>query len=138
LPAFARSIVREKAEQERAMLELVVTHDIGLLVLARYMQILSAGTCDALRGKIINIHHSVLPSFKGSKPYGQAHERGVKMIDVSAHFVTCELDEGHIIEQDVERIDHSMSPEAPAAVGRDAECVVLARGEMVCGTQDPA
>jgi len=96
-------------------------------VLARYMQILSREFCGILKGRAINIHHSFLPSFKGAKPYFQAHERGVKLIGATAHYVTAELDEGPIIEQDVERVDHSRSPEDFTAVGRDVESVVLAR-----------
>ena len=100
-------------------------HDV--MVLARYMQILSPEMCDKYPGQIINIHHSFLPSFKGAKPYYQAHARGVKLIGATAHYVTAELDEGPIIEQDVERVDHTLSPEDFTAVGRDVECVVLAR-----------
>jgi formyltetrahydrofolate deformylase len=97
------------------------------VVLARYMQILSPEFCRALHGRAINIHHSFLPSFKGAKPYYQAHARGVKLIGATAHYVTADLDEGPIIEQDVERVDHSLSAEDLTAVGRDVECVVLAR-----------
>jgi len=97
------------------------------MVLARYMQIIPPAMCEAFPGQIINIHHSFLPSFKGAKPYYQAHERGVKLIGATAHYVTAELDEGPIIEQDVERVDHTLSPEDFTAVGRDVECVVLAR-----------
>ena len=125
LPAHASA--DERAAQERGILALVAAHDIELVVLARYMQILSAGFCDALNGRIINIHHSFLPSFRGAQPYGQAHARGVKLIGATAHFVTPDLDEGPIIEQDVARIDHAMSPEVLATIGGDAECVVLAR-----------
>jgi formyltetrahydrofolate deformylase len=96
-------------------------------VLARYMQILSPAFCEFLRGRAINIHHSFLPSFKGAKPYYQAHARGVKLIGATAHYVTADLDEGPIIEQDVERVDHSRGPEDFTAVGRDVESVVLAR-----------
>ncbi len=103
------------------------SHKVELVVLARYMQILSPGLCKALQGKAINIHHSFLPSFKGAKPYAQAHHRGVKLIGATAHFVTGDLDEGPIIEQDVERVDHSMDAETLSAIGRDVECVVLAR-----------
>ncbi|HEU5435273.1 MAG TPA: formyltetrahydrofolate deformylase [Telluria sp.] len=116
-----------KLAQENKVRELMATHQIDLVVLARYMQILSPGLCEALRGKAINIHHSFLPSFKGARPYAQAHQRGVKLIGATAHFVTGELDEGPIIEQDVERVDHAMSAEALTAIGRDVECVVLAR-----------
>jgi formyltetrahydrofolate deformylase len=116
-----------KRAQERQVEQLVTEHDIDLVVLARYMQILSPEFCDFLKGRAINIHHSFLPSFKGAKPYYQAHDRGVKLIGATAHYVTADLDEGPIIEQDVERVDHSLSPEDFTAVGRDVECVVLAR-----------
>jgi formyltetrahydrofolate deformylase len=116
-----------KLAQEARVLELMATHQVDLVVLARYMQILSPGLCAALGGKAINIHHSFLPSFKGAKPYAQAHQRGVKLIGATAHFVTGDLDEGPIIEQDVERVDHAMDAEALSAIGRDVECVVLAR-----------
>jgi len=112
---------------ETFVLELVGETKTDLVVLARYMQILSAPFCEVLAGRAINIHHSFLPSFKGAKPYYQAHERGVKLIGATAHYVTAELDEGPIIEQDVERVDHSHSPEDFTAVGRDVESVVLAR-----------
>ncbi|WDD93723.1 formyltetrahydrofolate deformylase [Burkholderia sp. FERM BP-3421] len=125
LPPHASA--EERAEQEQRILALVDAQDIELVVLARYMQILSPQFCDALKGRVINIHHSFLPSFKGAQPYGQAHARGVKLIGATAHFVTRELDEGPIIEQDVARIDHAMSPQALATIGGDAECVVLAR-----------
>jgi formyltetrahydrofolate deformylase len=97
------------------------------VVLARYMQILSAEFCQSLRGRAINIHHSFLPSFQGARPYFQAHARGVKLIGATAHYVTADLDEGPIIEQDVARVDHSMSAEDLTALGRDVECVVLSR-----------
>jgi len=116
-----------KRAQERQVEELVEAQRIDLVVLARYMQILSAEFCEFLTGRAINIHHSFLPSFKGAKPYYQAHERGVKLIGATAHYVTAELDEGPIIEQDVERVDHAHSPEDFTAVGRDVESVVLAR-----------
>ena len=116
-----------KLAQEAKVLELMAAHRIDLVVLARYMQILSPGLCEAMAGRAINIHHSFLPSFKGARPYAQAHQRGVKLIGATAHFVTGELDEGPIIEQDVERVDHAMDAEALAAIGRDVECVVLAR-----------
>ena len=127
LPLAAGAAPEAKQAQERKILEIVEANDIELVVLARYMQILSPVMCDALRGKAINIHHSFLPSFKGAKPYYQAHERGVKLIGATAHFVTGDLDEGPIIEQDVERVDHAMEPETLTAIGRDVECVVLAR-----------
>jgi formyltetrahydrofolate deformylase len=97
------------------------------MVLARYMQILSPEMCQFLEGRAINIHHSFLPSFKGARPYHQAHERGVKLIGATAHYVTSDLDEGPIIEQDVARIDHSMTPDQLVAIGRDTECITLAR-----------
>jgi len=116
-----------KAVQESRILEIVREQRIDLVVLARYMQILSPEFCQALRGRIINIHHSFLPSFKGAKPYYQAHERGVKLIGATAHFVTGDLDEGPIIEQDVERVDHAMTPDELTAIGRDVENITLAR-----------
>jgi formyltetrahydrofolate deformylase len=116
-----------KATAERKLLELVEEQGIELLVLARYMQVLSPELCARLAGRIINIHHSFLPSFKGAKPYHQAHARGVKLIGATAHYVTDALDEGPIIEQDVARVDHAMSPEELVALGRDVENVVLAR-----------
>jgi formyltetrahydrofolate deformylase len=116
-----------KAHQEARLMEIVAEKEIDLVVLARYMQILSADVCNALTGRAINIHHSFLPSFKGAKPYAQAHLRGVKLIGATAHFVTTDLDEGPIIEQDVARVDHSMDPDTLTAIGRDVECVVLAR-----------
>jgi formyltetrahydrofolate deformylase len=116
-----------KREQELQVERLVADERIDLVVLARYMQILSPAFCGFLKGRAINIHHSFLPSFKGAKPYYQAHERGVKLIGATAHYVTPELDEGPIIEQDVERVDHAHSPEDFTAVGRDVESVVLAR-----------
>ena len=116
-----------KLAQEARIAELMEMHKVDLVVLARYMQILSPSMCERLKGKAINIHHSFLPSFKGAKPYAQAHTRGVKLIGATAHFVTGDLDEGPIIEQDVERVDHSMGSDALTAIGRDVECVVLAR-----------
>ena len=116
-----------KPAAERTMLELVRDLDVDLLVLARYMQVLSDDACIALSGRAINIHHSFLPSFVGAKPYHQAHERGVKLIGATAHYVTAELDEGPIIEQDVASVDHSMDAAALAAAGRDVEAQVLAR-----------
>ena len=98
-----------------------------LVVLARYMQILSPALCERLRGRAINIHHSFLPSFKGSQPYRQAFERGVKLIGATAHYVSEDLDGGPIIEQEVERVDHTLDPDELAAIGRDVECVALAR-----------
>jgi formyltetrahydrofolate deformylase len=116
-----------KPEQEEALSEIVETKRIDLVVLARYMQILSSNLTNRWPGRVINIHHSFLPSFKGAKPYHQAYERGVKLIGATAHYVTEDLDEGPIIEQEVERVDHAMSPEECAAVGRDIESRVLAR-----------
>ena len=101
--------------------------DIDLVVLARYMQILSPKLCRALSGRAINIHHSFLPSFKGARPYHQAHQRGVKIIGATAHYVTEDLDEGPIIEQDVERVTHAMSPTELTQVGSDVESLVLSR-----------
>jgi formyltetrahydrofolate deformylase len=119
--------VENKAQQERQVLQVVEQARVDLVVLARYMQVLSDEMCRALDGRAINIHHSFLPSFKGGKPYHQAHERGVKLIGATAHYVTADLDEGPIIEQDVARADHTMTPEALTLRGRDVECQVLAR-----------
>ncbi|QTR45951.1 formyltetrahydrofolate deformylase [Thiothrix litoralis] len=116
-----------KAEQEARMLEIVADTQAELVVLARYMQILSDDTCRKLTGKCINIHHSFLPGFKGARPYHQAYDRGVKLIGATAHYVTSDLDEGPIIEQSVERVDHSYQPEALAALGRDLENSALAK-----------
>jgi formyltetrahydrofolate deformylase len=116
-----------KQRQEEKLLELVEQEKIDLIVLARYMQVLSPTLCKRMAGKIINIHHSFLPSFKGAKPYHQAHMRGVKLIGATAHYMTADLDEGPIIEQEVARVDHGLTPDQLAAVGRDTECVVLAR-----------
>jgi formyltetrahydrofolate deformylase len=128
IPFFHLPVNKDnKAHQEEKMMEIAREKEVDLVVLARYMQILSAHACAELQGRAINIHHSFLPSFKGAKPYMQAHQRGVKLIGATAHFVTTELDEGPIIEQDVARVDHSMDPETLAAIGRDVECVVLAR-----------
>jgi formyltetrahydrofolate deformylase len=127
LPLAIGASPEAKQAQEQRILEIINANDIDLVVLARYMQILSPSLCDALKGRAINIHHSFLPSFKGAKPYYQAHERGVKLIGATAHFVTGDLDEGPIVEQDVERVDHAMNPESLTAIGRDVECVVLAR-----------
>jgi len=116
-----------KRAQEQRLLELIRSTGSELVVLARYMQILSDETASMLRGRAINIHHSFLPGFKGAKPYHQAHARGVKIIGATAHYVTTDLDEGPIIEQAVERVDHSRSPQALIEIGRDIECTVLAR-----------
>ena len=116
-----------KAAQEKELLALVREHDIDFVVLARYMQVLSNEFCAALPGRIINIHHSFLPGFKGAKPYHQAHARGVKIIGATAHFVTADLDEGPIIEQDVAHVSHTSTPEDLIALGRDIERRVLAK-----------
>ncbi|HEX7689250.1 MAG TPA: formyltetrahydrofolate deformylase [Burkholderiaceae bacterium] len=127
LPLAAGASAEAKRAQEREVLAIVEREGVDLVVLARYMQILSPELCTALEGRAINIHHSFLPSFKGAKPYYQAHDRGVKLIGATAHYVTADLDEGPIIEQDVERVDHTSTPEDFTAIGRDVECVVLAR-----------
>ncbi|MFI2778031.1 formyltetrahydrofolate deformylase [Streptomyces sp. ALB3] len=116
-----------KPEAEARLLELVRGENVELVVLARYMQVLSDDLCKQLNGRIINIHHSFLPSFKGAKPYHQAHARGVKLIGATAHYVTADLDEGPIIEQEVERVGHGVTPDQLVAVGRDVECRALAR-----------
>jgi len=116
-----------KARQEAEFLALVNRERADLVVLARYMQILSPVLCAQLAGRCINIHHSFLPGFKGARPYHQAHERGVKIIGATAHYVTTDLDEGPIIEQGVQRVDHSHSPDELVQLGRDVECTVLAR-----------
>lgn len=116
-----------KAAQEKQVLELVASKQIDLVVLARYMQILSQDMCEALNGRAINIHHSFLPSFKGARPYHQAHARGVKIIGATAHYVTSDLDEGPIIDQDIERVDHTMTAQELTQVGSDIESLVLAR-----------
>lgn len=123
VPATAQN----KAGSEAFLLDLVERESVDLVVLARYMQILSDDICARLEGRIINIHHSFLPSFKGARPYRQAHERGVKVIGATAHYVTSALDEGPIIEQEVARVRHDATPEDLAAVGRDVECQALAR-----------
>ena len=116
-----------RPQQEAQILELVSRHQVDLLVLARYMQILSNEMCRALAGRCINIHHSFLPSFKGARPYHQAYARGVKIIGATAHYVTPDLDEGPIIEQAVERVGHEHTPERFQEIGRDLEAIVLAR-----------
>ncbi len=116
-----------KAQAEAKQLEIIEAEGAELVVLARYMQILSDDLCRKLSGRAINIHHSFLPSFKGAKPYYQAHDRGVKLIGATAHYVTADLDEGPIIEQDVARADHSKTVEDLTAMGRDTESQVLAR-----------
>jgi formyltetrahydrofolate deformylase len=116
-----------KAAQEQELLTLIQKHSIDFVVLARYMQVLSNEFCAALPGRIINIHHSFLPGFKGAKPYHQAHARGVKIIGATAHFVTAHLDEGPIIEQDVAHVSHTSTPDDLIALGRDIERRVLAK-----------
>jgi formyltetrahydrofolate deformylase len=116
-----------KVAQEDRLLQLVSDHSVDLIILARYMQVLSPSVCEKMAGKIINIHHSFLPSFKGAKPYHRAYDRGVKLIGATAHFVTPDLDEGPIIEQDVGRIDHSLSVSQMIDYGHDIESRVLAR-----------
>ncbi|ALV52659.1 formyltetrahydrofolate deformylase [Streptomyces althioticus] len=116
-----------KALAEQQVLDLVEAEQVELVVLARYMQILSDHFCKQLSGRIINIHHSFLPSFRGAKPYHQAHARGVKLIGATAHYVTADLDEGPIIEQEVRRVSHAVTPEQLVAIGRDVECQALAR-----------
>lgn len=116
-----------KVAAESKLIDLMKVHNIDFVVLARYMQILSEDFCDKYAGKIINIHHSFLPGFKGAKPYHQAHQRGVKIIGATAHFVTGDLDEGPIIEQDVDHVTHAATPEDMVALGRDIERRVLSR-----------
>lgn len=116
-----------KPEAEARLLSLVEEHEIELVVLARYMQILSDDLCRQLSGRAINIHHSFLPGFKGAKPYHQAYERGVKLVGATAHYVTADLDEGPIIEQEVHRVSHALSADDLVVAGRDAECIALAR-----------
>lgn len=118
---------KNKLTQELKLAALISEHNIDLVVLARYMQILSSELCAALAGRCINIHHSFLPSFKGAQPYRQAHDRGVKLIGATAHYVTDVLDEGPIIEQDVRRVSHATSPAEMTAIGRETESSVLAR-----------
>lgn len=116
-----------KPRQETALLSCVRQYDAELVVLARYMQVLSEGLCHTLAGRVINIHHSFLPGFKGARPYEQAHARGVKLIGATAHFATSDLDEGPIIEQALERVDHAFSPEQLLRTGRNVECLALGR-----------
>jgi formyltetrahydrofolate deformylase len=116
-----------RPEQERQILDLIDDSGAELLVLARYMQVLSPEMCAALAWRCINIHHSFLPSFRGAKPYHQAHARGVKLIGATAHYVTSDLDEGPIVEQAIERVDHATTADAMVTVGRDVESMVLAR-----------
>jgi formyltetrahydrofolate deformylase len=116
-----------KSAAEAKQLDIIRSEGAELVVLARYMQVLSDDMCRALNGRAINIHHSFLPSFKGAKPYYQAHDRGVKLIGATAHYVTADLDEGPIIEQDVARVDHSQTIDDLTTQGRDTESQVLAR-----------
>lgn len=128
IPFYYLPITKDtKPQQEEKLRDLIAEHDVDSIVLARYMQILSPEICAECEGQIINIHHSFLPSFKGAKPYMQAFERGVKIIGATAHYVTSDLDEGPIIEQEVARVDHTDTAEELAAIGRDIECTVLAR-----------
>jgi formyltetrahydrofolate deformylase len=128
VPYFHLPVTKEtKAAQEAQFLGLVDELKADLVVLARYMQILSPDLCAQLSGRCINIHHSFLPSFKGAKPYHQAWDRGVKIIGATAHYVTTDLDEGPIIEQGAQRVDHRQTPDDLVAIGRDVECTVLAR-----------
>ncbi|MFG2194542.1 formyltetrahydrofolate deformylase [Streptomyces sp. NPDC048639] len=128
IPFHHIPVTREnKADAEAELLRIVEDEGVELVVLARYMQVLSDDLCKALSGRIINIHHSFLPSFKGAKPYHQAHARGVKLIGATAHYVTADLDEGPIIEQEVERVGHWVTPDQLVAIGRDVECQALAR-----------
>jgi formyltetrahydrofolate deformylase len=128
LPFFHVPVTAEsKPRAEQRLLELVDEHRADVVVLARYMQVLSDNLCLKLLGRAINIHHSFLPGFKGAKPYQQAYDRGVKLVGATAHYVTPDLDEGPIIEQEVIRIDHTFDPRALATVGRDAEALALSR-----------
>jgi formyltetrahydrofolate deformylase len=115
-----------KPEAEARLLEVIESHQVDLVVLARYMQVLSPELCEALAGRAVNIHHSFLPSFAGARPYHQAYARGVKLIGATAHFVTPDLDEGPIIEQEVARVDHTRTPAELTAIGREVECLALA------------
>jgi len=116
-----------KADAEQRLLDLVEEYNVDLVVLARYMQVLSDDLCRALEGRAINIHHSFLPGFKGARPYHQAYDRGVKLVGATAHYVTADLDEGPIIEQEVIRVDHSYGPTTLSTVGQDAEALALSR-----------
>jgi formyltetrahydrofolate deformylase len=128
LPYFHVPVTPDtKPQAEQRLLQLVETYRADLVVLARYMQVLSDRLCNALHGRAINIHHSFLPGFTGAKPYHQAYDRGVKLVGATAHYVTPELDEGPIIEQEVIRIDHTFDPRSLATVGRDAEALALSR-----------
>ena len=132
-----------KPEAEARLFELVEEHRVDVVVLARYMQVLSDDACRRLAGRAINIHHSFLPGFKGAKPYHQAHDRGVKLIGATAHYVTADLDEGPIIEQDVVRVSHTRTAPEMVRLGRDVERLVLSRAVaahaedrvFLCGTR---
>ncbi|RCK41923.1 formyltetrahydrofolate deformylase [Thalassospira profundimaris] len=134
IPYYHLPVNRDnKAAQEGKLLDLIGEHKADLVGLARYMQVLSTDLCQELEGRCINIHHSFLPSFKGAKPYHQAHKRGVKLIGGTAHYVTADLDEGPIIHQAVERVDHTMTAEDMVEIGRDIESVVFSRAiQMHC------
>lgn len=128
IPFYHLPITAEtKPQQEAALLACIEEHEAELVVLARYMQVLSEDMCKELTGRVINIHHSFLPGFKGARPYEQAHARGVKLIGATAHFATSDLDEGPIIEQALERVDHAYSPEQLLSTGRSVECLALGR-----------
>lgn len=127
LPYHHLPLQGDKPAQEAGLFEVFARSGAELLVLARYMQVLSDGLCGRLEGRCINIHHSFLPSFKGAKPYHQAHERGVKVVGATAHYVNADLDEGPIIEQETMRVDHTLSGDAFVRLGKDVENVVLAR-----------
>jgi formyltetrahydrofolate deformylase len=116
-----------KPQAEERLRELVVEHDVDTIALARYMQVLSGDLCADYSGRIINIHHSLLPSFKGARPYTQAHDRGVKVIGATAHYVTADLDEGPIIEQDFRRVDHRLTPEQLSQQGQELEAAAFSR-----------
>jgi formyltetrahydrofolate deformylase len=127
VPFYEVPVEVAKVEAEARLRELIHLLGVDFVVLARYMQVLSPELCDELRGRVVNIHHSFLPGFKGARPYHQAYERGVKLIGATAHFVTAELDDGPIIDQDVIRVSHARTPGDLVALGRDVERVVLAR-----------
>jgi formyltetrahydrofolate deformylase len=127
VPFYEVPVEVVKVEAEARLRELIQVLGVDFVVLARYMQVLSPELCDELRGRVVNIHHSFLPGFKGARPYHQAYERGVKLIGATAHFVTAELDDGPIIDQDVIRVSHARTPGDLVALGRDVERVVLAR-----------
>ncbi len=128
IPFFHLPVTADtKAQQEQKLLELIAQENVDFVVLARYMQILTPELCDTLRGRVINIHHSFLPGFKGARPYHQAHSRGVKLIGATAHYATADLDEGPIIEQDVTRVTHAQTADELVAVGREIETRVLSR-----------